>query len=535
MLPDSTRPALGAALAAALLLSACGTGEDTEPQPEGTLSPETGHGTAEPEAGAQGHDDVDAPPADEPPSPELQEFYDQQVDWQECDDAEHCATVRVPLDYDDPEGGEIEIELVADSVEQDQPYLLTNPGGPGESGVDIVADYASAMFTDELRESYNLVGFDPRGVYRSEGLTCMSDEEMDQYRQQVTEEDLDDDAAYAEAQEQARELGEQCAQRSGEILAHVDTFSAARDMDILRAALGEQQLHYLGFSYGTKLGLAYAQEHPERVGRFVLDSMVDVTVPAHELSLAQAVGFETALEGFSEWCVEQESCPAASPDEVVSTVQGLFEQISEEPVTAPDGRTMNVSTLVSGFITPMYVPEGWPILLQALNAALEEQDYYAFQFLADQQAGRGSDGTYDWINTWAFRGVMCLDYPMAETQEQIEAEYEEMVDAAPTFGPYLGHSGVLCAEWPHEPVNEPWEPELDGVDEVLFIGTTGDPATPVQWAEHMHELVPESSLLIFEGEGHIAYRPGHDCVVERVEDYLLHGELFSGAQQCSAS
>ncbi|GAB3192262.1 alpha/beta hydrolase [Nesterenkonia suensis] len=468
--------------------------------------------------------------------PAYSRFYEQELHWEDCEGSARCATVEVPLDYADPDGETLEIQIISsDTGGPDAPHLLTNPGGPGVSGYDAVAEDLRYFFTPELLENHHVVGFDPRGVHRSAPVECLTDDQMDENRKQVSEadEELDDAAAVEQAREDARWLGEQCLENTGEVLGHVDTVSAARDMDIIRVALGEEQLHYLGFSYGTHLGIAYAEQHPASVGRFVLDGMMDTSLSDHELSLDQAVGFEEALHAYAEWCATQSDCPVdGEAQDVVDAVADLFEQVSEEPWEADDGRVVSVSVLVSGFIQPMYFSGGWPMLTRALTEALEQDDLSSFQQWADLAAGREPDGSYGWKSQLAFRAIMCLDHPVSEDLDTIEAEYEERVEAAPTFGPYLGHSGILCSEWPVGPVGEPGQPQLDGVEDILFMGTTGDPATPVQWAEDMHEMVEDSSLLVYEGEGHLAYRPGNACVTDIVDSYLLTGELFAGRQQC---
>lgn len=512
----SSRSLLAGASALVLLLTSCGTGGPGEPdQPSG---------------------DEETPLAERE---EFAEYYGQELSWEACEGSQACASVTVPMDYSDPDGEQIEIEIISSETAQDDDagYLLTNPGGPGSSGYDTVAEQLNHTFTDAVTDEYDVVGFDPRGVNRSAPVQCLDDEEMDDYREQVQEEDLDDEQAQEQAREQASELAEGCEEGTGEVLRHVDTVSAARDMDIIRAALDEEELNYLGFSYGTKLGMTYAEHYPETVGRFVLDGMMDTSVDSHELELAQARGFEDALEGYAEWCVEQEDCPVdGEPEDVVAAVQDLFEQIEEQPWESPDGRTVSISVFVNGFILPMYDPQGWEFLNEGLSAALEQDDFFHFQYWADQSAGRDQDGTYDWMSQLAFGAIMCLDYPVSSEPEEIEEEVEALTEAAPTFGPYLGHSGLTCDEWPHEPVGETWEPEqAQEAGEMLMIGTTGDPATPVEWAENMHELVPGSSLLISEGEGHLAYRPGADCVTDIVEAYLFEGELFGGREECAAA
>lgn len=463
------------------------------------------------------------------------EYYEQEVEWTSCEETMMCADVTVPMDWAEPGSGEdLEIRIISSQTGgDDAEHLLTNPGGPGSSGYDAVAASLSFSFSQELIEAYDIVGFDPRGVHRSAPVTCLDDAEMDEYREQVSEEQLDTESSLADARESASELAAQCESESGALLGHVDTLSAVRDMDVIRAVLEQDELNYLGFSYGTKLGMTYAQHFGPRVGRFVLDGMLDVSIGAHELNKGQALGFEVALENYAQWCIEQERCPVGDTvDEVISGVQDLFAAVAENPVQGADGRTINVSTLVSGFITPLYSRASWPALSEALSMALVQRDFVAFQYFADLQSGRSPDGSYEWINSFAFSAVMCLDYPMPEDPEQIEAEFDEVSEEAPTFGPYLGHRAVLCEQWPAENVAEPWEPDLADVDELLMIGTTGDPATPVEWAENMHEQVPQSSLIIRDGEGHLAYRTGNSCVDEAVDGYLLGGDLHEGRTDC---
>lgn len=475
---------------------------------------------------------TDTLPAD---AEQYTQYYEQELDWSSCESSMMCAEVTVPMDYADPAGGEdLQIQIISSETAVDEgEYLLTNPGGPGSSGYDTVAQTANSAFSEELLERYDVIGFDPRGVHRSAPVTCLDDAEMDEYREEVSGEELESDASFEAARQSAAELAAQCETESGELLGHVDTLSAVRDMDVIRAALGQDEMNYLGFSYGTKLGVTYAEHYGQRVGRFVLDGMFDVSLDAHELNEQQALGFEDALENYAQWCTEQENCPIGdSVPEVVQGVQDLFAQVDESPAQSIDGRTINVSTLVSGFITPMYSRQSWPLLSEALTLAVVQGDFSAFQYFADLQAGREADGSYDWISSFAFSAVMCLDYPMPEDPDQIDAEFEEVSESAPTFGPYLGHRAVLCEQWPADHVSEPWDPELAEVEEILFIGTTGDPATPVEWAENMHELVPQSSLIIRDGEGHLAYRTGNTCVDEAVDSYLLEGELTEGRSEC---
>lgn len=474
-------------------------------------------------------------PVEEDP---LADFYEQSFAWEECEDLDddelRCGTVTVPLDHDEPEGETIEIALAARGEAEASP-LLVNPGGPGGSGVDLVAQELPSFATEELLSSFNIVGFDPRGVHRSEGIRCLTEREHDQPQQLDPDaegpKDLSESEVFELAVQRAENLAERCERRNGEILSNVDTFSAARDLDIVRAALDQDELDYLGFSYGTKLGLAYAEEFPEHVGRFVLDAMLDVSADRDEISLGQAEGLQDALYRFAQWCL-QDRCPVSGePQDVMEAVADLFDDVAENPRTGDDARQITDVTLVDGFVAAMYYPDGRPMLRDALETALTADDFTAFQYWNDLQSGRNPDGSYDWIDTEAFLTIMCSDFPTAGSPDQVEAEAEELEAASPIFGPYLGSAQLICEALPRSGDVEPWQPRED-LPEMMFIGTTGDPITPVEDAENMHDMVPASSLLIYEGEGHVAYRRGADCVTDAVDGFLINGELFEGRQQC---
>ncbi|MDO5493365.1 MAG: alpha/beta hydrolase [Nesterenkonia sp.] len=517
----------------ALLLTSCAAVEDDEAADEGTAS---------------------GPAADHPE--ELAAFYEQDPTWEECEGDLECTTVEVPMDYSDPEGETLEIALVSAAPEEsggspdddadagededgddDVEFLLTNPGGPGESGYDLVAEMRGYAFSSRLQENFALVGFDPRGVHRSAPVQCFTDEEMDSYREGDDAFDEDTDTPTGEmdaARQQAREIGEDCLERTGDSLEFVDTDSAARDMDVIRAALGQERLHYLGFSYGTHLGITYAELFGDRVGRFVLDGMMDTSVDLQEISLAQARGFDSVLDDFAQWCEDLEDCAVdGDADDIIGSVEQMLHDVHLEPVEMSGDRTLTVEMLISGFILPMYSSEGWPLLAQALGAAVDDGEYDMFLAWSDAAAGREADGSYSWQGTMARQAIMCADYPVPEADGEIRREFDAIAREAPVLGPYLGHPAIMCDEWPIEPRDEPEEPELDDVDEILFVGTSGDPATPVEWAESMHEMVPASSLLIYEGEGHTAYRAEGGCATEAMDDFLVDGELFDGRSECS--
>lgn len=473
-----------------------------------------------------GHSPPDHFPAD--PLAGLEEFYGQEVTWQECESGMHCGAVTVPKDYADPEGETIEIEFISDSV-HDAPFLLMNPGGPGSSGYDIVAQQADWIFTAQLLDAYNIVGFDPRGVARSAPLECMEDAEYDLWNQLTGDETTDADLV-GEAVE-FTDVVAQCQELSGDILEHIDTVSAARDLDIMRDALGQERLHYFGMSYGTKLGLAYAELFPEQVGRWALDGVMDTSISISGVTADQSVGFERQLWEFAEFCAGRDDCPIeGDAEDVIGGIDERIDQMWDAPVEASDGRLISAATIFGGLSTTMYVAGGQEALLVALTDWIDNDDPEFFQYLSDIYDGRNPDGSYDWISSWSFRTIMCLDYPLSGEGFDGPGLLDE---ETPFTDQFIGTGTEYCQALPNDPVGEPWEPS-DELPQILLVGGTEDPATPVEWAQSVHSMMPNSALLLYEGDGHISYRPDNPCVAEIVDGYFIDGELFEGQETCSS-
>ena len=313
--------------------------------------------------------------------------------------------------------------------------LFLNPGGPGGSGVDMMgsADYFTAK---EVRRKYDLVGFDPRGVDRSDGIRCLTDREMDQWRSEPAfdpgRQSLD------EVRQSSREIGEKCHEHSSAVVSHMDTQSVARDLDVLRAVLDQPTTHYLGFSYGTEIGATYAHLFPQRAGRMVLDGAVDPTLDDRATTLAQAKGFEDNLRHFVADCQETNNdCAVAGADvdAGMATIQRMLRSVAQDRPTVSDGRSVTPTNAIEGILVPLYSTASYPQLNSALQQALDG-NLDALMAFSDSNHGREPSGKYTSNVSMAFTAVSCLDTVSNDvTDEQMARAAREMTQQAPTFGP----------------------------------------------------------------------------------------------------
>jgi len=475
-----------------------------------------------PAAAPSGTSDVDAA---------LQSFYDQAIEWKVCDEFQ-CATAQAPIDYTDPAAGSIELALKRAPATSGTAIgsLLINPGGPGVSGVALV-DQAVTTFGKDVLAQYDVVGFDPRGVAHSTPVKCLDDAAKDQLLS--TDFDYATDAGIAAAEAAYTAMGQACAANTGPLLEHVDTVSAAKDIDILRAALGDETLTYLGYSYATLLGATYADLFPERVGRMVLDGAVDPTLPSAELGLGQAAGFESALRAYVADCQGGAKCPlTGTVDEGLAQIHDLVERARRSPLPTDSDRALTGTLAFYGIAVTLYDNAAWPVLTKALTAALAENDGALLLRLADFYNDRNPDGSFSTNSTEAFTAVNCLDGASSSDPEEMRAEAAQVEEAAPTLGYYFGYGGVVCAGWPYAPTGEPGPITADGAAPILVIGTTNDPATPYAWAQGLAAQLSSGVLLTYEGEGHTAYGRSSECILSAVDAYLLAGTVPEDGTRC---
>jgi len=511
------------AAVAALAPAACGTTADlvegsstaapTSVEPSPTESPTDG-------------------PTAEPPSSELAQFYNQQPGWQDCGSGFECATVEVPLDYEDVDAGTVGLELKkAPATSQDERIgtLFINPGGPGGSGITYVDTFLSQV-TPELRAAYDIVGFDPRGVGTSDPVACLSDDRLDDFI--ASDPDPDTAAEVQRAAALVRELGQACEQNTGALASHVSTIEVAKDLDVLRAVVGDKALHYYGASYGTYIGATYSELFPKNVGRMVLDGALDPQLSIEELNIEQAEGFQTALEAYAADCVSQ-GCPlGSSEEEVLSRIESFLDGLDAEPLETDDpDRPLTQALGFYGVAVTLYSQDSWRFLTGALQAAFDG-DGSQLLYLADIYTDREAGGGYATNSTQVNYAVNCLDHPIDISAAEIEASESEYERASPVFGRVFAWSLLGCSNWPIQPALEPLTIDGSGAPPILVVGTTRDPATPYQWSEALAEQLESGVLVSRDGDGHTGYHMGNECVDEAIDGYLIDGSVPDDGLKC---
>jgi pimeloyl-ACP methyl ester carboxylesterase len=471
------------------------------------------------------------PPATQPPSPALAPYYSQKLTWSDCNGGDRCARLTVPLDYRRPAGPTLRLAVLSVPASGSKiGSLVVNPGGPGVPGTSRAAEGA-AGFGDPLLQHFDIVGFDPRGTGASSPVDCLSDSQLNHYLavdpQPSTPAEL---RAFRAAQQS---LARGCSRLSGALASHISTVESARDMDILRAALGDSRLNYLGSSYGTELGATYAQLFPDRVGRFVLDGAVDPTLTMRQSSLQQAAGFQQAFEAYAESCVSSDigcflgkSVPA-----VEQTVTALLDRIAAHPLPAGNGRELTVGDAVYGITYPLYSRAAWILLSSALRAALQG-DGSQLMRLADLYAARNADGTFQNNTMEAFFAISCLDDPHGLPYRKVPSQFPTFEKASPLFGKVFAWGLTSCDGF--TPRSDQRRPTIHarGAAPIVVIGTSRDPATPYHWAVDLAHQLDSGILVTRIGDGHTAYHTGNACIDHAVESYLVSGVVPKAGLTC---
>jgi len=500
-----------AALALCLLAACTGGSDLTQSQPTQASSP-----TASPTDTAASN-------------PALAAFYDQHIHWQGCDHGFECAKVRVPVNYAAPTGQSIAlaVERLRSKGGDRLGSLLLNPGGPGASGIGYVK-VAESRISSTVRKRYDIVGFDPRGIGESAPIRCLDDAEMDAFTTQ--DGSPDNSAEEAQLVHLAKLFGERCAASNGDLLAHVGTRDTARDLDVLRGVLGDKKLNFLGKSYGTYLGAIYAEMFPDRVGRLVLDGVVDPAADADHLARSQALGFERALASFVDDCLRRRSCPLSGDQtHALAQVSGILDAADRTPLRA--SRPVTQSLALLGMADSMYDPALWPVLREALAQAINGQGS-TLLLLADFYLGRGSKGHYSTNENDALYAVTCLDRGETSDLAALRTRATEFNAVAPRFGAYIAWGFLPCAFWPAHPEGKAAPIRAAGAGPILVVGTTRDPATPYAFAKKLAAELQSGRLLTYDGDGHTAYEEGSACIDDAVDAYLVRGKLPAEGKRC---
>jgi pimeloyl-ACP methyl ester carboxylesterase len=462
----------------------------------------------------------------------LEPFYGQVITWEECE-AFQCATAKAPLDWDDPSAGEIELALIRQAARGDRVgTLLLNPGGPGASGFDAVARAVDVTATEALQDRYDLIGFDPRGVGRSTAVSCFAPDDLDKILYGNPRGTRGSEEWITTQNEITHKYGQACLAETGPLLANVDTVSTARDLDMLRAALGEERLNYLGYSYGAYLGTVYAGTFPDKVGRLVLDGPIDPSIGHDAMSLAQAQGFEASLRSYLASCMPAMSCPfQGTVEDGMATVRAILDAVRKNPIPSTDGRSLTAETLLIAIAAPLYNATTWPVLDGVFTTVLAGQADTALT-VVDGYYGRSADGQYATNQMEALRAVNCLDFQYQNNVQVMKDQARELDRVAPYLGVYLNFGDLSCLSWPYH-AEQPRGPiAAPGAAPILVLGTTNDPSTPYGWAVAVASQLESGVLVTRNGDGHTAYNKGNACVDATVEAYLVDGVVPPGDVTC---
>ena len=559
--PPAARKA-GAALAALMLstaLTACqpdGSTDAATPTAAPTSTDQTstptdssttkGSSTTGPTDGSQG----DAPRG-------LESFYSQTIDWEDCSNETttfQCGMVTVPVDYEHPDGQTISIavkKLPALDGDAEHGSLFFNPGGPGGSGVTMVAALASASM-ENLRGSYDIIGFDPRGVGQSTPITCWSEDEINQslngtsntlFEIMATDVLFSKDSSAQKRIDRGASNAARCAKYSQvpELLDHVGTRDVVRDLDVLRATNGNAKLNYLGMSYGTYIGALYADLFPGRVGRTVLDSAMDPSKRLADQIRAEQVTFkEGVLRQYVEHCQAQSACPlSGSTDEAVSQLAAFVDGLDKNPLTAPDSdATVNTPDATDIIQQLAVVQPDWDTLTAMLTPAMTNHDG-TLMVKAKQGSNKSSTMTakaaISVANTMvASAAVICNDTPdTGGTTSELDAQAAAEEKAYPFFGGISNAMEAYCRGWGHRGKTPPQETRAEGSAPILVVGITGDVQTIYSWARSLAGQLGNGHLLTVEGYGHGAFNR-NTCARTAITGFLVNGTVPADGATCAA-
>jgi pimeloyl-ACP methyl ester carboxylesterase len=452
--------------------------------------------------------------------------------WSDCGNHFQCAAIPMPRDYLDPSHGTLTVELIrlpASNPARRIGSLIMNPGGPGGSGIEFIREGAEA-FPRELRQRFDLVGFDPRGVNASSPVRCIDN--------------LDGRAALDPSPDNARELAAlvadakayagACEKRNAENLPYLSTDAVAHDLDRIRAALGDSKLTYLGFSYGTLIGSTYAQLFPTRIRAMALDGAVDPSLGLEAFRAGQAVAFEASLHKFLTDCAKHPSCDFYEGGRSARAFDALMARIDKQSLPTPHAggrRRVGPGLASSAVLGAMYSATSWSTLASALAFA-KAGDGSLLLLISDPFRGRKENGAYS-NQQDAYTANTCLDFPAPTAVGTYTSWANRLRKVAPHFAQQVAYNDLSCAYWAVHAERTPARVQAAGAPPIVVVGSTGDPATPYKWAVSLAKQLASGVLVTRTGFGHTGYEASR-CVREALDAYLLDLKVPRRGLACSS-
>lgn len=459
----------------------------------------------------------------------LKPYYGQTVGWKNCGKRIMCTSVKVPTNWDAPAAGSISLAVAYRAADIAKPLgsIIFNPGGPGASGYDWILNSVDYLGTANLRSKFNIVGFDPRGVGHSEPtVKCFNAKDTDAFLYGDDGFPLGSPQSIKSSRAILKKFATACAQNTGPAIAHIDTVSAAKDIDVIRAVMGSPKLDFLGFSYGSFLGETYASLFPKKIAHMVIDGVIDPTVTDAQQSVLQIKGFDLALRNYLADCLSSSDCPfAGTVPQALSKIRTLLRKLETSPLPTKDGRPLNAWVANTGLIMPLYSQDYWPQLSQAFTEAFDG-DGSTFMSLADTYNDRDASGKYTSNLMEANIAISCLDSRQPSDAASMAKQNSRMLAASPTLGRYWQFGALTCETWPYPVAKHKSDYSAKGSAPILVVGTTGDPATPYGQAVSVATKVLSSGHLVtYNGEGHTAYGRSNECVSSAVDNYFIKGTV----------
>jgi pimeloyl-ACP methyl ester carboxylesterase len=444
-----------------------------------------------------------------------------------------CGLLAVPVNYDEPDGDALDLAMIRFPATGEKiGSLVFNPGGPGESGIEAAFGLIPSL-PPEIRERFDFVGFDPRGVASSSpALWCNSDADNDRLRAEPIIEYTPEGVDYLN--QQTEEYIQRCVDKMGDdFLANVGTNSVAKDLDRIREALGDEKLTFLGYSYGTRIGSAYAEQFPQNVRAMILDGAIDPNADPVEADVAQAAAFQSAFDDYAADCAQSPDCPLGTdPAKAVEVYKDLLAPYAQTSAPTQDPRGLSYSDATTATIQALYSPQLWRHLTQGLSE-LRDGRGDTLLILSDMYMRRDGNGHY--TNATDVRtAVNCVDEPTVTDTAVLVEKDRRLREAAP-FLAYGEFTGLVpeptCSVWPVPPTSEPHELSVPDLPATLVVSITGDPATPYEAGVQLADQLG-GGLVTFDGTQHTVTFQGNQCVDDYAVQYLVDGAMPPPDAKC---